>query len=292
MSIESEITRLVNAKQELADWLTEQNVAVPTGALLGDLVALLGQVKTSSSTGATVKQSTASISNGEIIVPGTVIDERDVTDNLCAALVIQVNAPNYMLCMTASKAQYTNSSYTLNTENMPILSTLQSWKYGFRSPIISDLFFVSLKALTDNKWGTRNPFIIEDPTFGVVRVRGFGTFSLRVVDVEKFMRELVGVQMIYQTDDVIEFVRSIVIESLIDVIAEEKIRVVELASKLREISEAARDSANEKMETMGISLLMINIENISLPEEVEKFIDEQSGINLVSGNMQNFQQWQ
>ena len=110
MSIESEITRLVNAKQELADWLTEQNVAVPTGALLGDLVALLGQVKTSSSTGATVKQSTASISNGEIIVPGTVIDERDVTDNLCAALVIQVNAPNYMLCMTASKA-----SYTLNT---------------------------------------------------------------------------------------------------------------------------------------------------------------------------------
>ena len=80
----------------------------------------------------------------------------------------------------------------------------------------------------------------------MVRVRGFGTFSLRVVDVEKFMRELVGVQMIYQTDDVIEFVRSIVIESLIDVIAEEKIRVVELASKLREISEAARDSANEK----------------------------------------------
>ena len=115
MSIESEITRLVNAKQELADWLTEQNVAVPTGALLGDLVALLGQVKTSSSTGATVKQSTASIRNGEIIVPGTVINERDVTDNLCAALVIQVNAPNYMLCMTASKAQYTNSSYTLNT---------------------------------------------------------------------------------------------------------------------------------------------------------------------------------
>lgn len=98
--------------------------------------------------------------------------------------------------------------------------------------------------------------------------------------------------MIYQTEDVIEFVRSIVIESLIDVIAEEKIRVVELASKLREISEAARVSANEKMETMGISLLMINIENISLPEEVEKFIDEQSGINLVSGNMQNFQQWQ
>ena len=136
---------------------------------------------------------------------------------------------------------FSAGSYTLNTENMPILSTLQSWKYGFRSPIISDLFFVSLKALTDNKWGTRNPFIIEDPTFGVVRVRGFGTFSLRVVDVEKFMRELVGVQMIYQTDDVIEFVRSIVIESLIDVIAEEKIRVVELASKLREISEAARD---------------------------------------------------
>lgn len=115
MSIESEITRLVNAKQELSDWLTEQNVAVPTGALLGDLVTLLGQVKTSSSTGATVKQSTASISNGEIIVPGTVIDERDVTDNLCAALAIQANAPNYMLCMTASKAQYTNSSYTLNT---------------------------------------------------------------------------------------------------------------------------------------------------------------------------------
>ena len=177
---------------------------------------------------------------------------------------------------------FSAGSYTLNTENMPILSTLQSWKYGFRSPIISDLFFVSLKALTDNKWGTRNPFIIEDPTFGVVRVRGFGTFSLRVVDVEKFMRELVGVQMIYQTDDVIEFVRSIVIESLIDVIAEEK-SVLLSWRKLREISEAARDSANEKMETMGISLLMINIENISLPEEVEKFIDEQSGINLVSG---------
>ena len=114
MSIESEITRLVEAKQGLADWLTEQNVSVPNGALLGDLVALLDRVKTASTENAIVLKSTATISNGEIIVPGVAIDVRAL-DNLCAALAIQANTPNYMLCMTASKAQYTNSSYTLNT---------------------------------------------------------------------------------------------------------------------------------------------------------------------------------
>ena len=114
MSIESEITRLVEAKQGLADWLTEQNVSVPNGALLGDLVALLDRVKTASTENAIVLKSTATISNGEIIVPGVAIDVRAL-DNLCAALAIQANTPNYMLCMTGSKAMVTNSSYTLNT---------------------------------------------------------------------------------------------------------------------------------------------------------------------------------
>ena len=113
MSIESEITRLVEAKQGLADWLTEQNVSVPNGALLGDLVALLDRVKTASTENAIVLKSTATISNGEIIVPGVAIDVR-VLDNLCAALAIQANTRNYMLCMTVSKAMVTNSSYTLN----------------------------------------------------------------------------------------------------------------------------------------------------------------------------------
>ena len=113
MSIESEITRLVEAKQGLADWLTEQNVSVPNGALLGDLVALLDRVKTASTENAIVLKSTATISNGEIIVPGVAIDVRAL-DNLCAALAIQANTPNYMLCMTGSKAMVTNSSYTLN----------------------------------------------------------------------------------------------------------------------------------------------------------------------------------
>ena len=113
MSIESEITRLVEAKQGLADWLTEQNVSVPNGALLGDLVALLDRVKTASTENAIVLKSTATISNGEIIVPGVAIDVRAL-DNLCAALAIQANTPNYRLCMTGSKAMVTNSSYTLN----------------------------------------------------------------------------------------------------------------------------------------------------------------------------------
>lgn len=182
-------------------------------------------------------------------------------------------------------------THTLDTDNLPILSKLEAWKYGFNSPIQSDLYFVSTKILTDNKWGTKNPFIIEDERFGVVRIRGFGTFGYRVSDPILFMKEVFGTQQVVTTADIETLVNSIVIESVIDAIGEMKLSVTSLAMNYREIGDLALTKGNEKLTPKGISFQNVNVENISIPEEVEKYIDEQSGVNLASGNMQNYAQW-
>lgn len=161
----------------------------------------------------------------------------------------------------------------------------------FYFTIKSDLYFVSTKVLTDNRWGTKNPFIIEDDCFGVVRIRGFGTYSYRVTDASIFMKEVFGTQQLVTTYDVANFVNSIVIESFIDAIGELKLPVTSLAMNYREIGDKALETGNEKLEAFGLSFKTFNVESLSIPEEVEKYIDEQSGINLVSGNMQNYAQW-
>jgi membrane protease subunit (stomatin/prohibitin family) len=183
-------------------------------------------------------------------------------------------------------------THTLNTNNLPILSTLKAFGFGFNSPLKADLYFVSLKQFIGNKWGTQNPIMMRDKEFNIVRVRAFGTYAFRVVDVEKFMKEVFGTQQKVLTFEIIEYLTSYITESVAVTIGECNLPVIDLAIKYRELSTSIQEKVNDKSSEIGIEFSNVNIENISLPEEVEKLIDEQSGIGMASKDMNTFMQYQ
>lgn len=182
-------------------------------------------------------------------------------------------------------------NYKLNTENVPILSSLDAWSSGFNSALKSDLYFVSLKQFTDNKWGTRNPILLRDEEFGVVRLRGFGSFSFAIVDPKAFMTEFIGTQHLVTTYDIIEYLTSIAIESIAVCIANTNLPALDLVVKYREIGDDCIEHINKQMLPLGVEFKNVIIENLSLPDELEKLIDEQSSINMASKNMQGYTQW-
>lgn len=183
-------------------------------------------------------------------------------------------------------------TYTLNTENLPVLSSLEAIPYLFNSPIKSDLYFVSTRQFTDNKWGTKNPIILRDAEFNMVRVTAFGMFSFRISDVELFMKEIFGTIGKTYTYDIIQYLTAFVSEAVAQTLGEIKIPVLDLAVKYRELSSDITDMVNQKSTKSGIEFVDIIIESISLPEEVEKLIDEQAGIGMAAKDMGTFMQYQ
>jgi membrane protease subunit (stomatin/prohibitin family) len=183
-------------------------------------------------------------------------------------------------------------THTLNTKNFPILSTLSAFGFGFNSPIKADLYFISLKQFTGNKWGTPNPILLRDKEFNMVRVRAFGTYAFRISNVEIFMKEVFGTQRKVLTYDIIEYLSSYISEAVAITLAECNLPVIDLAIKYRNLSSSIQEMVNSKASSIGIEFSNVNIENISLPEEVEKLIDEQSGIGMASKDMNTFIQYQ
>jgi membrane protease subunit (stomatin/prohibitin family) len=185
-----------------------------------------------------------------------------------------------------------SGTHTLNTNNLPILSTFGAFGFGFNSPIKSDLYFVSLRQFVDNKWETPNPIMLRDPEFGLVRIMAFGKFSFRIIDVSKFMTEIFGTQQKVLTYSIIEYLASLINEAAAVCIADSKMSVIDLAAKYRELGQQISESINVTAKSLGLEFCNIVIENISLPKEVEKLIDEQSGIGMASRDMQTFVQYQ
>ncbi len=182
--------------------------------------------------------------------------------------------------------------YTLDTENLPVLSTLEAVPYLFNSPIKSDLYFINTTQFLNNKWGTKNPIIKRDPEIGIVRIGVFGSFAFRVIDPQVFMNEVFGARSLNLTCDIIEYLKSFVGEAIAQCLGESEESVLDLATKYRGLSEMITAYANEKAMKLGIEISEAAIENINLPPEVEKLIDEQSGIGLASRNMDDFVQYQ
>ena len=183
-------------------------------------------------------------------------------------------------------------TYKLNTENLPVLSSIMAFPHLFNSPIKSDFYFVSTKQSTDNKWATKNPIMMRDKDFGVLRLRAFGTYSFKIVDVEVFMKEVFGSQKKVMTWDIVEYLGSYVPTAFSETISELNIPALDLASKYKKIGKDVKEKVNEECKNLGIEFININIENISLPEEVEKLIDEQSGMGLASKDMSTYAQYQ
>lgn len=183
-------------------------------------------------------------------------------------------------------------SYTLKTDNLPILSTLQGWKYGFDSPFRSEVYFVSTKQITGLKWGTPNPIMLRDPEFGPIRLRAFGTYALKCTDPRILLKELVGTDSEFDSNEVNELMRSIITEAFTAMLGEQQIAALDLAAKYREMSAELRKYVIERVDDeYGLDIPALFIVNISLPEAVEKALDTRTSMGVI-GDMGKFQAYQ
>lgn len=180
--------------------------------------------------------------------------------------------------------------YSLDTDNVPILTKMMSWKYGFESPFKSDIFFVNTKQFTNQKWGTVNPIIIRDADYGAVRVRGYGTYAFRVSDPYVFLTELSGTNSTYRTQDITDYIRSILISGISDAIGECKIPILDMAGNLRELGDIVRKNLEETFNKIGIEISGFNFENFSMPEELEKALDQSTSLGILGKNMNVYMQ--
>lgn len=183
-------------------------------------------------------------------------------------------------------------TYSLSTDNMPVLSTLKAFPYLFASPVITDLYFVSTRQFIDNKWATKNPIMKRDNDFNMVRIRAFGKFAFRITDVATFMRDIFGTKGIVMTYDIVEYLSSMVTEAFSTTVGETGMSVLDLATEYRKFSVLIQEKLNEQIKNIGVQFSDILIENVSLPDEVEKLIDEQSGIGMAKQDMESFMQYQ
>ena len=183
-------------------------------------------------------------------------------------------------------------TYSLTTDNLPGLSTLKSFPYLFTSPVIADLFFVSTRQFVDNKWATKAPIMKRDNDFNMVRIRAFGKYAFRITDVSAFMREIFGTKGIVMTYDIVEYLSSMVTEAFATTVGESELSVLDLATEYRKFSALMQNNLNEKTGHIGIQFSDVLIESVSLPDEVEKMIDEQSGIGIAKQDMDAFMQYQ
>jgi hypothetical protein len=159
--------------------------------------------------------------------------------------------------------------YRLETKNLPILSTLAGWPYGFDSPFKAEVYFVSTRQIADCKWGTPNPVLIRDPDFGPIRVRAFGTYTLRAQEPKRLLEELVGTDAVFESEEVAVLLRSIIANAFSDLVANADLSVVDLAANYRELSEKLRQLVLERVDDeYGLDLPQLWIVNVSVPEEV------------------------
>ena len=186
---------------------------------------------------------------------------------------------------------YQPGRYELQTSNMPIMTKLKAWKFGFNSPFKADVYFVNTKQFLDRKWGTTNPVMMRDSEFGMIRLRAFGIYSFRVTDPVTFLKEVFGTASLFTVDGVEGQIKRTLVSGLSDAIAESKIPALDLAANYDELSNYALQAINPKLAPLGLSLASFVIENISLPEEVEKTMDRRTSMGVL-GDMNKYTQYQ
>jgi membrane protease subunit (stomatin/prohibitin family) len=177
--------------------------------------------------------------------------------------------------------------YELETNNMPVMTTLQHWTHGFRSPFKSEVYFVSLTRFTDLKWGTKNPITTRDPEFGPVRLRAFGTYAMRVTDPGLFVKEIVGTDGEFTTDEVTSQIRNVVVQEASRVLASSGIPVLDMAANTQALGKLVAEAIAPTVAAYGLALPEFYIENVSLPEEVERVLDKRTSMGVV-GDLDRF----
>ncbi|HLA09259.1 MAG TPA: SPFH domain-containing protein [Pyrinomonadaceae bacterium] len=181
--------------------------------------------------------------------------------------------------------------YTIDGGNTPILTKLGAWMHGFNSPFKSEVYFVSTRQFTDLKWGTSNPVMMRDTDFGMVRLRAFGIYSIRITDPRALIKEVAGTNAHFVTEDIKGQLKRMLVSGLSDALGESKIPALDLASNYEELSKFLRNKINEEFTAYGIELTKFVIENISLPPEVEAAMDRRTSMGVI-GDVGRYSQFQ
>ncbi len=178
----------------------------------------------------------------------------------------------------------TPGTYELETNNLPILTTLQHWDHGFKSPFKAEVYFVNTKRFTDLKWGTKGPIMVRDPEFSMVRLRAFGTYEIQIADPKAFLREIVGTDGHFTIDEVDAQLSNIIVSKLATVLGKDDTSILDLAANYEMFSEHITKGITPYFSEYGLKLTKILVENISLPEDVQKAIDQRTS-REITGNL-------
>jgi membrane protease subunit (stomatin/prohibitin family) len=209
-----------------------------------------------------------------------------------AQLTVRENQAALLINEGKAADLYGPGRYQLTTQNMPILTTLRGWKYGFQSPFKAEVYFFNTRLFTDLKWGTSNPVMMRDAEFGMIRLRAFGTYAMKIADPKVFFQTIVGTQGLTSTDEITGQLRSTILSKLSDAIAEAKITALDLASHYDELSAHAKKVMAEEFGGYGLELVKFFVENISLPEEVEAAIDQRTKLGVLGDRLGQYTQLQ
>ena len=181
--------------------------------------------------------------------------------------------------------------YELTTANLPVLSTLQGWKHGFQSPFKAEIYFVSMRRFTDLKWGTRNPVMLRDAEFGPVRLRAFGTYEIKIADPAELIREVVGTDSHFTTDEITDQLRNLIVARFAGVLGGSGIPILDLAANYEQLSQFLAGRIAPEFHNYGLELLRLLVENVSLPPEVEAALDRRTSMGIV-GDLKRYAQFQ
>ncbi len=185
---------------------------------------------------------------------------------------------------------FTPGLYMLETNNMPILTTLQHWDHGFKSPFKSEIYYVNTTRFSDLKWGTKNPIICRDPEFGPVRIRAYGTYTVKVSDPARFLTEIVGTDGEFTMDEISYQIRNIIVQEFSRAIASCGIPVLDMAANTRDLGKLVVAQVAPVLEQYGLSMPELYIENISLPAAVEAALDKRTSMGI-AGDLGKFTQY-
>jgi membrane protease subunit (stomatin/prohibitin family) len=186
---------------------------------------------------------------------------------------------------------FTPGTHTLTTQNLPVLSTLRGWKYGFNSPFKAEVYFIAMRQWTNLKWGTKNPIMVRDPEIGPVRIRAFGTYTMHVSDPKVFLRQLVATDPSFEAFEISGQLRDTIVARFADVLGHAKMAILDMAGNYDKLSALAIERIKPDLETFGLAISLFYVENISVPEEVEQALDTRSKIGVL-GNLDQYAKFQ
>ncbi len=209
-----------------------------------------------------------------------------------AQLIVRESQTAQFLYVGAFGDTFGPGRHTLTTDNIPVLTQLKGWKYGFQSPFKADVYFVNTRLFTGNKWGTSNPIMLRDQDFGIVRLRAFGTYDFKVVDVKRFLAEVAGSDHNFRLDEFADTMRSRVVSVFSDAIATARVPALDLATRYQEVGEALLPLINPALiAKYGLEIPSFILENCSVPPEVEAAIDKRSSMSAI-GNLNDYVKYQ